>query len=217
VLGAARSGLIFGTAILLAASCGATGDDVATDTSSAPGDAAQSSSEAGDSTTIASDTSDPAGGFDGEGGPDAEDPSTTGDGNELSTVPTTDRTVSTSVSAVAPGSGSAVSGGGGEPAIGSGPIDSGLQPYINDAVAQLTSTEGLAPSDITVQSARLVRWRDASAGCPEPGMQYLQVLTDGSAIELIAGGSTYWFHTGGRQGLFLCTSPLREAVPDSSG
>jgi hypothetical protein len=98
----------------------------------------------------------------------------------------------------------------GELSIGDGSIDDGLWPYINDAADQLMASQSVARADITVESARLVQWRDASAGCPEPGMQYAQVLTDGSVIELVVGGMSYWYHTGGSRGPFPCTSKLRE-------
>ena len=96
--------------------------------------------------------------------------------------------------------------------MGTGEIDSGLQPFVNDAVGQLAGRLSISSSAVTVQSARLVQWNDSSIGCPEPGMQYLQVITDGSVIELVAGGTTYWFHSGGSKGPFLCDSPMRTAT-----
>jgi len=93
---------------------------------------------------------------------------------------------------------------------GSGPIDAGLTTLVDTAAGRLADSLGVSKGQITVQSARLATWSDASAGCPQSGMRYAQVITDGAAIELIAGGKTYWFHSGGSRGPFLCTSPQRQ-------
>lgn len=95
--------------------------------------------------------------------------------------------------------------------VGPEPIDKGLQPFIDDAVNQLVETLGVASADITVQAARLVVWTDSSLGCPDPKMEYAQVPADGSVIELVVDGETYWFHSGGSRTPFPCTSALRQA------
>ncbi len=100
----------------------------------------------------------------------------------------------------------------GTPVHGSGPIDPGLQPFIDVAAADLSSRLGIARGDITVQSAVLTVWPDTSNGCPDPRMEYAQVTVDGAAIELIAAGQTHWYHSGGTQGPELCESPLRTAA-----
>lgn len=96
-----------------------------------------------------------------------------------------------------------------EAAIGSGEIDPGLKPFVDDAVGQLAETLAISKAQITVQSARLAQWGDSSLGCPEKGMEYLQVVMDGSAIELVVDGKSYWFHSGGSRTPFPCTSALR--------
>lgn len=104
----------------------------------------------------------------------------------------------------------------GSPAVGAGPIDGGLQPFIDKAVANLAATRSINASEITVESAQVVQWPDGSAGCPQPGMQYAQVITDGSAIRLTAGGASYWYHTGGANtDPAHCTSPNRQSPPRS--
>jgi hypothetical protein len=100
----------------------------------------------------------------------------------------------------------------GSPAVGAGPIDGGLQPFIDKAVASLAAAQSISASEITVESAQVVQWPDASAGCPQPGMQYAQVITDGSAIRLTIGGASYWYHTGGANTEpARCTSPNRQS------
>jgi len=93
---------------------------------------------------------------------------------------------------------------------GSGSIDPALQPFIDVAAADLSQRLGVARSDLTVESAVLTVWNDASLGCPNPKMQYAQIPTDGAAIELVAAGTTYWYHSGGTRGPFLCESAFRQ-------
>ena len=93
-----------------------------------------------------------------------------------------------------------------------GDIDEGLRPFIDQATEDLAARLAIDPADIEALSAVLVTWPDSSLGCPQPGMQYAQVLTDGSIIELGVGEGddmvVYRYHTGGSSGPFLCDQPL---------
>ena len=101
-----------------------------------------------------------------------------------------------------------------------GGIDEGLRPFIDEATDDLATRLAIDPADVEVLSAVLVTWPDASLGCPQPGMQYAQVLTDGSIIELGVGEGddtvVYRYHTGGSRGPFLCDQPL-ERKPAAGG
>lgn len=79
-----------------------------------------------------------------------------------------------------------------------------LEPWLADARADLADHLGIDPEHIVVTLAALVTWPDSSCGCPQPGMRYLQVTTDGAYAELVAGGATYAYHAGGRRPLFRC-------------
>lgn len=95
-------------------------------------------------------------------------------------------------------------------------MDPGLYPLVDMAVAGLAEMLGIEAESIALVAARLVTWPDSSLGCPQPGMEYLQVLTDGSVIELSAGGSVYEYHTGGNKYVpFLCATPA--PAKDASG
>jgi hypothetical protein len=85
-------------------------------------------------------------------------------------------------------------------------IDPGLQPYIDLAVADLAGRLQRDPSEITTRSAALMVWPDASLGCPQPGMQYAQVQTDGAQILLEVDEVGYAYHAGGDTTPFLCES-----------
>lgn len=89
-----------------------------------------------------------------------------------------------------------------------GDIDPNLQPFIDQATTDLATRLEITATDITPVSAVLVTWNDSSLGCPEPGMQYLQVLQDGAVIELRADDTIYRYHSGGNRGPFPCDRPL---------
>ena len=72
------------------------------------------------------------------------------------------------------------------------------------AVADLMERTGASSEEITVQSVEAVVWPDGSLGCPQPGMAYTQVLTDGSRIVLTHAGIDYAYHSGGSRDPFLC-------------
>jgi hypothetical protein len=93
-----------------------------------------------------------------------------------------------------------------------GDIDQALQPFIVQATTDLAAQLGIDADDIEPVSAVLVTWPDASLGCPVPGMQYAQVLEDGSVIELRAGDRIYRYHSGGSRPPFPCDTPL-DPVP----
>lgn len=93
-------------------------------------------------------------------------------------------------------------------ALYEGQIDPGLQPFIEVAIADLAPRLDASESDIVALSAVLVTWSDSSMGCPQPGMEYAQLLQDGSVIELGYNGRVYRYHTGGQRNPFLCDQPL---------
>lgn len=88
-------------------------------------------------------------------------------------------------------------------------IEPGLQPLIDTAIADLANRLSLDRSTIEVVSAQSVVWPDRSLGCPQPGMVYLQVLSEGFHIELRAKGQMYSYHGGAGRGPFLCENPAK--------
>lgn len=89
-----------------------------------------------------------------------------------------------------------------------GDIEPGLAPFVGQATTDLAGRLGIAEDQITVHSAVLVVWPNGALGCPEPGMSYTQVLSDGAVIELVANGAVYRYHSGGSRGPFPCDRPL---------
>ena len=82
-------------------------------------------------------------------------------------------------------------------------------PLLIQAKEDLAVRLGISPNQIALLSYDEVVWPDASLGCPQPGMAYIQVLQDGALIRLSAEGQVYDYHSGGNQGVFLCEQVLK--------
>jgi hypothetical protein len=78
---------------------------------------------------------------------------------------------------------------------------------VERAIADAARRSGVDPGDVDVVSDDEVTWRDSSAGCPQKGMQYLQVITDGRRIVLVVGARRFEYHSGGSRDLFFCADP----------
>lgn len=72
------------------------------------------------------------------------------------------------------------------------------------AVKELAARLSINTSDIRVKSVEAVDWPDASLGCPQPGIMYIQVITSGYKVTLSAGGKDYAVHTDSRQRAVYC-------------
>ncbi len=67
-------------------------------------------------------------------------------------------------------------------------------PLIHQAIEDLSRRLDLDPQQIRLQAVEDVQWRDSSLGCPEPGQNYLMVITPGYRIYLEAEGQVYEYH-----------------------
>ena len=77
-------------------------------------------------------------------------------------------------------------------------------PEVEQARADLALRLNVPPEDIEIVEVQEVEWTDTSMGCPQPGVDYLQVVTPGLLIRLNYAGQTYAYHSGGGQPPFLC-------------
>lgn len=59
----------------------------------------------------------------------------------------------------------------------------------------LAQDKSMGADEIQVISAEAVQWPNSSLGCPQPGMNYLMVVTPGYRVELEAKGQSYMIHT----------------------
>lgn len=102
---------------------------------------------------------------------------------------------------------------GGQAALGPG-----LQRLADLAVKDLGARMGVEHEAINIAKAEYVTWRDSSFGCPQPGYQYTQALTNGSRIKLRVGKEVYQYHSGGNRPPFLCKNPSKaEPLPYAHG
>jgi len=90
---------------------------------------------------------------------------------------------------------------------------SGLESLIAQAKEDLAQRLALSVAEIKLVKAEAVVWPDASLGCPQPGMEYLQVPEDGALIVLQVEGTLYEYHNGGSRGLFLCERIYKDPNP----
>lgn len=85
-------------------------------------------------------------------------------------------------------------------------LDTEMAALVEQARKELADRLKAAPEAITLQSIEAVQWRDSSLGCPQPGMNYLTVITAGYRIRLVANGQVYEYHTD-RQKAVYCANP----------
>lgn len=69
------------------------------------------------------------------------------------------------------------------------------EPAVAAAIAQAAARAGLEESEVVVTRVEEVTWPDASLGCPQSGMAYIQVLTPGYRVVTFAGGERIEWHT----------------------
>jgi hypothetical protein len=93
------------------------------------------------------------------------------------------------------------------------PIDPMFQPLIDIVQQDLAARLGIATSDIEVIDAQAVVWPNPGLGCPEPGLEYIQVPVDGALVRVQFQGKVYEYHSGGRRGPFLCDNPSKPIGP----
>ena len=89
--------------------------------------------------------------------------------------------------------------------------DTSIQnPLVSHAKEDLAERLGIPITDIELLSFEEVVWPDSSLGCPQPGMRYLQVPSDGALIRLSAEGQVYDYHSGSNRGVFLCEKAYKD-------
>jgi hypothetical protein len=99
----------------------------------------------------------------------------------------------------------------GEPILNENPstpdeMDPEEADLVDQAEEDLVNRIKVAPDSIVLQSVEPVDWPDSSLGCPQPGMNYLMVVTPGYLIKLEAGGKVYEYHTD-TQHIVYCQNP----------
>jgi len=91
-------------------------------------------------------------------------------------------------------------------------IQPAVQALIDLATEDLAGRLDMAPEEIELLSFEFKEWPDGSLGCPQPGMEYAQVLQEGYLIRLKAGGLVYEYHGGGSTAPFLCLPSAPDVI-----
>ncbi|MBI4494304.1 MAG: hypothetical protein HY690_16075 [Chloroflexi bacterium] len=78
------------------------------------------------------------------------------------------------------------------------------QALVSRARADVAARAGVGIDQVQAVQVEEREWRDASLGCPAPGMLYAQVITPGYLVVLEAGGRRFEYHTDRASKLVLC-------------
>ena len=86
-------------------------------------------------------------------------------------------------------------------------MPSSLQPVVQQAISELAESLSIDADQILVLSAKSVTWSDSSLGCPQPGMNYMQVLTEGYQVILVAKDAQYNYNANKNGYGTFCENP----------
>lgn len=74
----------------------------------------------------------------------------------------------------------------------------------NRAAVNLADQLGIDVAEVQVMSIEQVDWPDSSLGCPQPGQDYLMVITPGFRIVLEANGTNVEYHADTQGNIVQC-------------
>ena len=93
-----------------------------------------------------------------------------------------------------------------------------MQRLVDLALEDMKTRFDIDKADVRINKAQFVTWRDTSAGCPRPDMQYAQVLTNGAQIVFRSADRIFNYHSGGNRPPFYCPKPSdAKPLPYSPG
>jgi len=75
---------------------------------------------------------------------------------------------------------------------------------LDDIIADLAERLEISVKEISIIQARAVEWNDGSLGCPQPGLMYIQVITPGFRVVLLAKDQMFDYHTDTKAQFILC-------------
>jgi hypothetical protein len=86
-------------------------------------------------------------------------------------------------------------------------VPAGAEVAVTAARADAASRTGVPAQSWQISELRAVDWPDASLGCPERGVMYIQVITPGYAFKLTAQNRTLSYHSGAGRVVLCDRSP----------
>lgn len=93
------------------------------------------------------------------------------------------------------------------------PEDAKLQNLIAKMEEDLANRLAISTDEISLVEMIEVEWSDSGLDCPQPGMDYLQVITPGYRIVLEAGGQSYEYHTNRDTYFVFCENTVPPEMP----
>jgi hypothetical protein len=84
-------------------------------------------------------------------------------------------------------------------------VDPQAEAAVNAALQDAATQAGVPVSALRVEQVEATEWRDASLGCPRPGVMYAQVLTPGFKIVISGGGKQFEYHSDEGSRVVLCS------------
>ena len=93
------------------------------------------------------------------------------------------------------------------------PADPGLQSLVEKAKEDLAQRLSISVTQINLVELTEVEWSDSSLGCPQPGMDYLQVITPGYLIRLEVNAQIYEYHSNRDTYFVYCENQSPPSIP----
>ena len=93
------------------------------------------------------------------------------------------------------------------------PADPGLQSLIEKAKEDLAQRLAISVTQINLVEVAEVEWSDSSLGCPQAGMDYLQVITPGHLIRLEVNAQLYEYHSNRDTYFVYCENQNPPIIP----
>lgn len=93
------------------------------------------------------------------------------------------------------------------------PAAPGAEFVIGQAKEDLAQRLSIPVTQIELVDAVEVEWSDSSLDCPQPGMDYLQVITPGYRIQLEYAGVVYEYHSNRDTYVVYCEDPFPPVLP----
>jgi hypothetical protein len=84
------------------------------------------------------------------------------------------------------------------------PVSMNNEQAIKLAMLALSQSLQLNEKDMVIEKITPVQWADTSLGCPQPGMMYAQMITEGFKIIIKVEDKVYPVHTGAGRAV-VCT------------
>ena len=93
------------------------------------------------------------------------------------------------------------------------PADPSLQSLVEKAKSDLGQRLSISLTQINLVELTEVEWSDSGLGCPQPGMDYLQVITPGYLILLEVNAQTYEYHSNRDTYFVYCENQSPPSIP----